>query len=249
MIRALISILIISTMACGQSFASFSRDEVLRSEDRAIVDEYLKANKDINQLDHDGITLLSRAAFDGKTALVEYILSLGADPLVSGGSGYTSFHFSSFNEKSIGALIQLLNNLKDNISSISSNKGLTPLHIAAKSGNTEAIKLLIKHGSDVNSVTHTGDTPLIYAMTSLNPYYAALPLIKSGANVNAKNKGGYTALHIASAITAHTLSVQLLVENGADINAVTDDGQTPLMIAKKKGHLATPKYLDAMGAK
>ena len=41
--------------------------------------------------------------------------------------------------------------------------GQRALHLAAKSGNAECVKLLLKHGADLNAVTLGKDTALTYA--------------------------------------------------------------------------------------
>ena len=56
-------------------------------------------------------------------------------------------------------------------------RGCTPLHWAARLGNTEVIKLLLAAGADPNSKDHAQATPLRYAMVS--PIPCRLNCIKS----------------------------------------------------------------------
>ena len=42
--------------------------------------------------------------------------------------------------------------------------GLSPLHLAAKAGHGEIIKILLKQGADINAVTNDGCTPMELAI-------------------------------------------------------------------------------------
>ncbi len=45
------------------------------------------------------------------------------------------------------------------------NKGVTPLMIAARTGNLQTVKLLLTHGADPNLKDNTGKTAADYART------------------------------------------------------------------------------------
>ena len=66
--------------------------------------------------------------------------------------------------------------------------GLTPLHVAAGSGQKEIAELLIAEGADVNAKdTKFGGTPLYFAANGGHKEIAEL-LIANGADVNAKSE-------------------------------------------------------------
>ena len=44
--------------------------------------------------------------------------------------------------------------------------GFTPLHLAAKKGDGELIKVLLEHGADINALTPDGCTPMELAIKS-----------------------------------------------------------------------------------
>ena len=77
------------------------------------------------------------------------------------------------------------------INELSGQANLSPLSWATLTGKTEAAKLLLKLGADVNVRQEDGGTPLHIAAFLGRAELAEL-LIKEGADVNAKNRGGDT---------------------------------------------------------
>jgi ankyrin repeat protein len=91
--------------------------------------------------------------------------------------------------------------------------GLTPLHLAACVGSTEAAALLLKHKADPNARTTSraaapvgpmgprfalaGNSPLHLAAMAGQADVLAV-LLKAGALINATNSTGRTALDLAS---------------------------------------------------
>jgi len=72
----------------------------------------------------------------------------------------------------------------------------TPLFLAAGSGNTEAVRFLIRQGADVNARERFGQTPLSEAAFYGNVGVIE-ELLKNGADVNALGDDG-TALDVAT---------------------------------------------------
>ncbi len=88
-------------------------------------------------------------------------------------------------------------------------------------GNTEAVRLMLDHGADVNAFDPLGRTPLMYAVTSdLLPLDEIKLLVERGADVNAKDKhkdggdGGLSVLDIAR-LHGETPIVSFLEKAGA----------------------------------
>jgi ankyrin repeat protein len=61
--------------------------------------------------------------------------------------------------------------------------GMTPLHHAARQGNLEAVRSLIKGGADLNVASFDSSTPLAIALLN-SQFDVALELIKAGADAN-----------------------------------------------------------------
>lgn len=75
------------------------------------------------------------------------------------------------------------------------NDGNTPIHMAAKFGHLDVVKLLCSQGGiDVNAMNEKLDTPLRYACEKGNMEMMEL-LWRLGAKVNTKNELGNTVLH------------------------------------------------------
>lgn len=58
--------------------------------------------------------------------------------------------------------------------------GETPLHLVAKWGDAEAIRILVAHGARIDKAGEDGNTPLHYA-AMLNQFDASKTLIELGA--------------------------------------------------------------------
>ena len=65
----------------------------------------------------------------------------------------------------------------------------TPLHFAFRSGNLEAVTLLIELGANINAVAINGATPIMRAIEKGKPDIVKL-LIERGANLSALNRKG-----------------------------------------------------------
>jgi hypothetical protein len=118
-----------------------------------------------------------------------------------------------------------------------------PLHLAAETGNTEIADLLLKAGADLDAVTGSGYTALMFAAEKGFPEIADL-LIKAGADINITQNGGYTALMIAASYGFPEIA-DLLIKAGADPKKVANNGSTAATLAmgQENGELV----LQAMG--
>jgi ankyrin repeat protein len=155
--------------------------------------------------------------------------------------------------------------------------GLTPLVFAAREGDLESARLLVKAGANINQQTEYGWTPLLTAVNNRN-YQLAQFLVEQGADVNLPNKGGWTPLYLASdnrnieggdypvpkADLDHLQLIELLLEKGANPNLKVkdntltrtiftmqwffEDGATPFVRAAQSSDTALMSLLLKHGA-
>jgi hypothetical protein len=120
---------------------------------------------------------------------------------------------------------------------------------AAKRGNLQRVKELIKNGANVNATdtTHYDETALMNAAYG-GHIDIVKELIKNGANVNAKDDEDFTVLMAASR-GGHIDVVKELIKNGANVNAYELGGSTALSIAVVYNHIKVVKELIGNGAK
>ncbi|XP_019642610.1 PREDICTED: death-associated protein kinase 1-like [Branchiostoma belcheri] len=95
-------------------------------------------------------------------------------------------------------------------------------------GQTEIVKLLIQHGTDVNKT----DITALHLASEAGKTGVSELLVQHDAYVEARNKDGRTALHLASG-NGKTEIVKLLIQHGADVEARDKDGWTVLHVASR----------------
>lgn len=98
-----------------------------------------------------------------------------------------------------------------------------PITDAARRGDAEAVRSLLRAGADTNASAGDGMTALHWAADAGHLEIAKI-LMYAGANVDAATRlGNYTPLHLA-ARQGHGPLVEALLEGGADADATTTSG-------------------------
>ncbi len=136
--------------------------------------------------------------------------------------------------------------------------GGTPLMRAAKSGDLEAMQVLVDAGADPSLTMGNGSTAMLLAAGTrpgpggADPILASLQFLADhGADVNTAGARGETPLQAAAKQGANDV-VRALVEMGADVNAADSSGKTALEIVSQPGrthHEDTAALLKELGAK
>lgn len=197
-------------------------------------------------LDHGAelpaINLLGAAARSGDLRVMRMLLEKGADPNdrnnLDGEAPATEKRVSIRNARPSAPQVFVP----------ALNPGGTPLMYAALSGNTEAIKLLLAKGADVNARNKLNRTALMFAALSADSGAVKL-LLEKGAAVNLTNELGYTALMYAAASESQEPEViKALLAKGAEIDAQAKDGETALKLAGRKGRTEIVRLLKQAGA-
>ena len=130
-----------------------------------------------------------------------------------------------------------------------SHDGWTPLHLAAFTGQADAVKLLIERGANVAARSHNGldNHPLHAAVAGAQSLDVVRLLLDAGSDVNARQHGGFTPLHEA-AQNGNGLLVDVLLAYGATLDATTDDGKSAWTLATEAGQTDVADLLANFGA-
>ncbi|XHG04129.1 hypothetical protein AWENTII_007410 [Aspergillus wentii] len=126
--------------------------------------------------------------------------------------------------------------------SLTTARGFTTLHFAARNWMLHIVQLLLERKMDIDIRDNEGGTPLHEAVLTRmpgRPYPKRLRMVKflleSGASATAVKENGETALHLAASEGAIE-ELTLLIQYGADVNTKTITGETALHRA------ASPRY-------
>ena len=131
----------------------------------------------------------------------------------------------------------------------------TPLIIAARNGNLDSVKILLRYKADIEArgtlkftdgEVVDGCTPLWAAAASGHLDVVEL-LLERNADVDSRTLKDSTPLR-AAAYDGCLDIVNCLVEHGADVNTRTKYGNTPLMTTCYNGHMNVATYLAKHGA-
>lgn len=122
------------------------------------------------------------------------------------------------------------------------HKNFTPLTAACYKGFSEAIKELVKKGSDVNCMDKNGSTPFVLACRFASTT-DCMYLIEKGANFGSTTGNGVTPL-IAAVMGQNTELVAFLLNtHNLEANQYSSKRKSPLYYAAKIGSLDIVKLL------
>jgi ankyrin repeat protein len=86
----------------------------------------------------------------------EQLLKVGADPALSGYEQKTAMHFAALSNNQ--QVMQLLHKHNEQLINLQTKRGDTPLMWAAALNNSDAVKMLIDLGADLNIRDRAGKT-------------------------------------------------------------------------------------------
>ena len=116
-------------------------------------------------------------------------------------------------------------------------QGMTPLHLAAREGLNETIKLLLTVPNiKVNSTSNNGWTPLHIAARLGHAEIVDAILAMPNVNPNMVNSDGWSTLHWAAWHGFPETVTVLLTARGININLADRNQTTPLHLAARNGH-------------
>lgn len=116
-------------------------------------------------------------------------------------------------------------------------KGYTPLHVAADSGQTSIVKMLIGYGANINSLTISEQyTALHLAVKNKMNEIVNVLLDSEKCDLNIQDKCGNSVLHYACSIGDVNV-ISRLLQNGADFGIINKQFISALDILKNNTEL------------
>jgi len=212
----------------------------------AAVEELLWVGADANIAAANGSLPLHFAAQAGDVKSIMMLLPLTTDGVnVLGEDNATPLAFAAMTGKTVAVQELLKAGADANIADI---YGDVPLHIAAKAGDVDSIKLLLPNTTKgVNVLGDNKFTPLTFAATS-GKAKAIEELLRLGADANIAAVNGSLPLHFAAqAGTAESIKL-LLPKTANGVNALGENSSTPLAFAALAGKSKAIQVLFNEGA-
>jgi len=200
-------------------------------------------------LDKQGIEIGARELIDaclfGSRKLSLLLLTSGVDP-----NEKTEYGGYPISAAFLGGNVEIISDIIErgvDLNVTQGDYGSPCIHLAAQSGNTKAVDLILDYGAVIDDRDVLDQTTLM-KICEMGMGDMAEYLVSLGANVNAKDELGLTPLHWA--VRSGLLPiVKMLVEHGADINAKDDAvGMSSVFSAAMTGHVDVFKYLLDAGA-
>ena len=224
-------------------------DWAVRADDLETVRLLLRAGANPKAANRYGLTPLSLAVANGNPVVTDTLLKAGADPgaALPGGQTILMTAARAGNPDVLKILLARHVDVKPvDVNAKESNYGETALMWAAAEDRTEAARVLIAHGADVNArsnpleyskdrfglegvvtvLPHGHWTPLMYAARQ-GSLGTARVLAEAHADVNLTDPDGTSALLLAI-INAHYDTAVMLLDKGADPNIADITGMAAL---------------------
>jgi ankyrin len=237
----------------------------VRLDDLETAELLIRAGANVSAANRAGATPMQLAALNGNAAMVEKLITAGADPNVALTQyGDTALMMASRTGKTDAIKVLLDGGAKVNTEETWG--GTTALMWAVAERHPAAVKTLIDHGADVNARSNfvpaangrgfegrtpvapqPGQaaeefasgwfTPLMFAAREGDVESARL-LVAAGAEVNAPASDGKDALGLAIFNGNYQLA-EFLIDNHASVNKADTQGFTPLFWAVDRRNMET----------
>jgi NTE family protein len=209
-----------------------------------------------NKEDNNGLTSLDHAAINGRTNIIDYLISTyqgkkeEEKPIYHrDGNGKTFLHHA-IEHNQIGVVKHCIKKLEtekgaiDKLLEMKDNNKQTLLHYAIINGNHELIKLLITHGSPLNYQDNKRRTPLHLAVEQELPdTWVVNNLLNYEINYKLPNSDNKTAVQVAEE-KKHTAIANILRSHEEEQNKKRPNAPIKNFVFQGSG----PKFLAYSGA-
>lgn len=183
--------------------------------------------------------------------MLSYVLANGTDVNATEGRNWTALMLAAWanNTQSMEVLLSQADRKADVEVRSTDDTADTALHLACDRGHSEAVRLLLAAGADVNRQLSNGRSPLGLFLESGPPQPACEDIVelmlKRKPNLGLADNEQYTVLHGIMSTTPLS-AVMRLVEEGAPVNTFNTLGYNPLATAVSCGNIAVARYLTTV---
>ena len=123
--------------------------------------------------------------------------------------------------------------------------GRYPVPLLLGDSGKEFVRLLLKHGANIDEADNNSDTVLLLAVKKGSTPDSARFFIEQGADMDIQDADGNTALHIAAQQGMEEL-LEFLLNEGADRKITNSEGKTPCQVARDEGHFTGTPILGQL---
>lgn len=208
---------------------------------REVATTLLEAGADLSLKDHDGFTASSLAVRHGSTSVLALLLDNGASLEFLMEDGETPLLLAA--RVGYTDMVSLLLERNVAVDERSGEMPGNPLSWAARRGNEEIVRQLLKAGANIESIvnTNTGENVLHWAASGGQASIVAL-LLEKGAAPDIPDNSQRTALSWACSARSASWEVggrevvEILLRWNVGLEIKNEDGRTPLSIAAVHGY-------------
>lgn len=245
---ALVALLVCAVQGRAVPGSSADLIAAIRAGDLARVQKLLGEGADPNSRDETGDPALVWAVSVRNAAMVEALLSKGADVHAMTNNAHKTarnvplvwFAAGQGSAETLRPILRAGGSANARV-----DNGITPLMVAGYLGNIETIPVLLAAKADLEARDEKERTALMWAANG-GRYEAVRLLLDAGAEVNAVGELRATPLMFAAQSGFNDV-VALLVERGADLEKKATPGLTALGFAKQNKLVTTIALLENGG--
>lgn len=208
--------------------------EAVQAGDRTRVEILLAQHPEwVNSLTSGGLPLVLVALYYGHNDIADLFAKSGAELDIFSASALGNVsrinHLLSFDAEQVNAV---------------SVDGFQPLGLAAFFGRTDAARVLVEKGAQVNLASHNPMRVMpLHSAVAGGHLEIARMLLEHGANPNARQSDEFTPLH-GAAQNGQAEMVQLLLDSGVDRSAANAQGKSALDYARESGNSQAIRLLE-----